>query len=106
MSGRTVGHCACPYCQKKAAELKHDKNGHPYLVCFDCVPPSQHFTRGDPARVRNLLGEGGAKVVFLPGVELPAWAKPPVAPAPAPKSAPKPVDKPAERKRGSMMDTE
>lgn len=86
--GKCVGHALCPYCSDRGAEVKHDKNSHPYIVCFECEPISQHFTRGDPARIKNLLG--GDKFKPLAGAELPAWAKP-AAPAPAPEPAPKPA---------------
>jgi hypothetical protein len=87
-AGKCLGHAPCPYCAAKA-EVKHDKNGHPYLICFDCgdgASPSQHWTRGNAAKIKALLG--GGKFTPLPGVELPEWAK---AAAPPP-SPPKPAD--------------
>lgn len=93
--GKVVGHATCPYCGDKDAEVKHDKRGNPYLICWACPKPSQHFTLGDAHRIKALLG--GDKFRPLPGVELPTWAtsaspKPasgagtqPPAPAAAPK---------------------
>lgn len=101
-AGKVIGHAPCPYCGDKEAEVKSDKNGNPYIICFgssapgSCVKPSQHFTLGDPERIRMLLG--GGKFRLLPGAEAPAWAvTPPALPAPGPSP------KAPEKKRGLTM---
>lgn len=90
--GKTIGHAPCPYCSDKGAEVKHDKNGAPYLICFECTPASQHFTRGDATRIQNLLG--GGKFRPIAGMELPTWAAPAAASPPAP---PAPARQPAKK---------
>ena len=85
-AGKVLGHAPCPYCATKDAEVKHDKNGHPYIICFDCPRPSQHWTYGDEHRIKALLG--GGKFRPLPGTEPPAWATESPKPAPAAPAAP------------------
>jgi Zn ribbon nucleic-acid-binding protein len=97
-TGRVIGHAQCPYCEDAHAEVKLDKNGHPYIVCFDCggdkKPCSQHFTLGDSKLVSRFFG--GGKFKPLAGAELPeclqavtAPGKPAPAPSPSPAPAPK-----------------
>lgn len=90
-AGKVIGHAPCPYCGDSAAEVKHDKRNNPYIICFECERPSQHFTLGDAGRIKAFFG--GGKFKPLPGTELPEWAKE-TAPAPKPAPAPAPKEKP------------
>ena len=51
--GQIIGHMDCPDCDFDNAEIKLDKNEHPYRYCSDCS--TQTFTRGEPKRVENML---------------------------------------------------
>ena len=43
----------CPECDFLMAEVKTDKNEHPYRYCPNCN--TQTFTRGEPKRIANML---------------------------------------------------
>lgn len=81
MAGKVLGHCTCPECDFPDAEIKEDKNGHPYRYCPDCNV--QTFSRGEPKRAKNML----AKMRPLPGNSNPA---PAATENPAPAVAKKP----------------
>ena len=50
--GQIIGHMACPECDFQDAEIKNDKNEHPYRYCTNCN--TQTFTRGDLVRIANM----------------------------------------------------
>lgn len=96
-----VGLVRCPYhsvCGNDEAEVRRDKNGNLYVVCYECEPVSQHFTRGAPQRIKVLGLEAFVE-------------KPAPAPAPAPAASPKPAredpPQPApSKKKGLFADLE
>lgn len=86
MAGKVLGLCTCPECDFPDAEIKEDKNGHPYRYCPDCNV--QTFSRGEPKRAQNML----KKMRPLPGngnTEPAAPAAKPVTNNPPPPAAKK-----------------
>lgn len=75
--GRVIGFAPCPYCASKDAEVKRDKNGNRYIICFDCPRPSQHFTHGDSAREEQFFGGGRFRPLPAPAPKPPTPAAPP-----------------------------
>lgn len=97
-----VGLTKCPYhavCGNDEAEVRLDKRGNLYIVCYECEPVSQHFTRGAPQRVKALHLESFA--------EKAAPAPAPAPPAPSPKAAREDPPQPAPpKKKGLFSDLE
>jgi len=100
--GQLIGWKNCHDCGDKQCEVKLDKSGNPYGICFECQPPSQDMTYGRPARLERFKREG-----FRPvdPANPPAWAG--GTPAPAPQPQPEPETKPAPQKKPrSLMDVD
>lgn len=87
---KTIGTVKCPFshvCGNQQADVRRDKKGHPYIICYECDPPSQHFSYGRAQRVKAL-----ALDAFV------------AAPAPAPAPKPALVDPPAAPKKKGIFD--
>jgi len=83
-----IGFTTCPECDYPDAEVRLDKNGHPYRVCFQCAPPTQYFTRGAPDKVKRLTDKMRPVNPSTAPAAAPASAASSPAPAPAPAGAP------------------
>lgn len=95
---RVIGHMMCPECDHNEAEVKTDKNGHPYRYCPDCQ--AQYFTRGDDRKAKNLLAKMRPVTVTEEKPADPAPVDPaPADPAPKADAAPEPAPK-AKKKGG------
>jgi hypothetical protein len=55
--GELIGHTSCPECEFDKAEVRKDRNGHPYRKCTCCMPATVYLTRGAPVKVARLLGK-------------------------------------------------
>ena len=75
MPRKLLGHMQCPECDFDEAEVKEDKNGHPYRFCPDCN--AQQFTRGDELRIANMF----KKMRPVKSAAAPAPEQKPAAPA-------------------------
>jgi hypothetical protein len=88
-----IGQVKCPYhhvCGNEQAEVRRDKNGNLYIVCYECEPVSQHFTLGAAQRVKAL------------GLE--AFVEQPAPPALSPKPASGDPPKPEPAKKRGVFD--
>lgn len=83
-----IGHVDCPLC-KKEAQVKEDKNGHPYLFCKDCT--AQMLTHGGERGrlLRDVMRPVTVTVTVTEPEALPA--APAAVVLAAPMKAPQPV---------------
>lgn len=103
--GKLIGWKRCHDCNAKC-EVRLDKKGNPYGVCFECVESgaSQDFSMGRKVRLDRFVREG---FVPLEGTEAPAWAKPaaaaPAKPDDGSSSKSAPAAAPAPKKSSGLL---